>query len=112
MDLNLVCLSGELAAEPEFRTFESGARLARYLVSVRTSQPRTRLDVVPVTVWEPDDEAVSDPPGRGRRVWITAQVQRRFWTAPDGRNSRLELVASHVGLTAPAPVEMEWPPAD
>jgi len=39
MDLNLTVISGRLASPPEIRQFESGARMARYLVTVRTEEP-------------------------------------------------------------------------
>jgi|GEM_PF-645928 len=93
IDVNLVVLSGHLSAEPEIRTYESGATAARFLVTVRLNEPRRRVDVIPVTVWEPDDDLTSDPPNRGERVWFTGNLQRRFWEAPDGRRSRLEVVA-------------------
>ena len=72
MDFNVVVLSGRLAAPPELRVFESGLRLVRYLVTVRADEPRRRVDVVPVTLWEPSDEVLSRPPrsgkGSGRQV--------------------------------------------
>lgn len=93
MDLNLVVLAGKLAAVPEVRTFDSGNRLIRYLVSVRTEEPRNRVDVLPVTLWDPDDALVENLPDPGTRVWVAGGVQRRFWAASEGRRSRLEVVA-------------------
>jgi single-stranded DNA-binding protein len=95
MDLNLVVLSGTLAAPPETRVFDSGTRLIRYLVTVRTETPRRRIDVLPVTLWEPGDEVARDLE-RGRRVWVAGSAQRRFWEGPDGRRSRIEIVAEQV----------------
>ncbi|WKZ82848.1 MAG: single-stranded DNA-binding protein [Acidimicrobiia bacterium] len=98
MDLNLVVLAGRLAAPPEIRQFESGTRLARYLVTVRTEEPVRRVDVVPVTLWDPADELVDADPAPGTRVWVAGSVQRRFWSATEGRRSRLEVVADQVCL--------------
>jgi single-stranded DNA-binding protein len=98
MDLNLVVLCGRIATEPEIRIFESGTRLIRYLVTVRSEAPRRRVDVVPVTLWDPTDEEVDEPGERGRRIWICGSVQRRFWESPDGRRSRLEVIAEQVNL--------------
>jgi single-strand DNA-binding protein len=98
MDLNLVVLCGRLAVDPELKTFESGTRLIRLLVTVRSDEPRRRVDVVPVTVWDPPDELVEGLPAKGRRVWVCGSVQRRFWEAPEGRRSRLEVVAEQVNL--------------
>lgn len=98
MDLNLVVLAGRLAAPPEIRQFESGARLARYLVTLRTEEPARRVDVVPVTLWDPSDDLVDADPLPGSRVWVAGSVQRRFWSADEGRRSRLEVVADQVCL--------------
>lgn len=98
MDLNIVVVCGRLAAPPEIRVFDSGTRLARYLVTVRTDAPRSRVDVLPVTLWDPPDDVVEAMPEPGRRIWASGCVQRRFWDGPDGRRSRLEIVAHHVDL--------------
>lgn len=98
MDLNLVVLAGKLVAPPELRTFDSGSRLARYLVTVRAEQPRRRVDVIPVSLWEPPEELLAAELHPGRRVWVTGTVQRRFWSAPDGRRSRLEVITDQVCL--------------
>lgn len=96
MDLNLVVLSGRLAAPPELRTFDSGARLVRYLVTCRSAEPRQRVDVLPVTLWDPPSlaEQASLPPGTP--IWVAGTAQRRFWSEEDGRRSRLEIIADQV----------------
>jgi single-strand DNA-binding protein len=96
MDLNLVVLCGRLAVEPELKSFETGTRLIRLLVTVRSDEPRRRVDVVPVTLWDPPDDLIDDLPEKGQRVWVCGSVQRRFWEAPDGRRSRLEVVAEQI----------------
>jgi single-stranded DNA-binding protein len=93
---NLVVLAGRLAAPVEIRTTESGSRLARLLITVCSTDPPRRVDVVPVTVWDPNESLVSEPPKPGRLMWISGAVQRRFWESIDGRRSRLEVVARHV----------------
>lgn len=98
MDLNLVVLTGRLAAPPEIRLFEGGSRLARYLVTVRSEHPSRRVDVVPVTLWNPSDALADAEPEPGRRLWVAGAVQRRFWSGAEGRRSRLEVVADHICL--------------
>ena len=98
MDLNLIVLCGRLATEPELRVFDSGARLIRYLITVKADAPRRRVDVIPVTLWDPSDDEVADLPARGTRVWVVGSVQRRYWEAPDGRRSRIEVVAEQVNV--------------
>jgi single-stranded DNA-binding protein len=98
MDLNLVVLCGRLAVEPELRTFESGTRLIRLLVTVRSDWPKRRVDVVPVTLWDPAEELIDEMPVKGQRIWVCGSAQRRYWEAPDGRRSRLEIVAEQVNV--------------
>ena len=105
MDLNLIVLCGRLTTDPELRVFNSGTRLVRYLVTVRADYPRRRVDVIPVTQWEPSDDAVQNLPTRGTRIWVCGSIQRRFWESPDGRRSRVEVVAEQVH--AMEPVENE-----
>lgn len=96
MDLNLVVLCGRLSSVPELRVFDSGSRLLRLLVTIRSEEPVRRLDVIPVTLWDPPDELVDTELPPGTRLWITGMVQRRFWDEPGGRRSRVEVVASQV----------------
>lgn len=98
LDMNLVVLCGHLAANPEKRQFDGGSRLVRYLVTVRVDRPRRRIDVVPVTYWDPPECIWEDPGSRDVRVWVAGAVQRRFWEGADGRRSRIEVVAEQVYL--------------
>lgn len=96
MDSNHVTLVGTLASSPELREFDSGARLLRLLVTVRSVEPRRRVDVVPITLWDPPAALLAEKLERGRRVLVVGGVQRRFWGAQEGRKSRVEIVAEQV----------------
>ena len=95
-DRNEVVLRGVLTTAPEHRVFGSGASLARMLVTIRLSAPRTRTDVIPVTVWEPEAGVIEAE--RGTPIDVIGQVHRRFWTDAEGRHSRVEVVATEVVL--------------
>ena len=94
--VNEVTLAGTLAAAPEVRTFGSGSRVARLLISIRLPRP-SRTDVLPVTVWEPTTEVMEAV--RGQTVKVSGQVHRRFWTDREGRHSRIEIVVDQGGAT-------------
>lgn len=98
MDLNVIVIAGRLAAEPEWTTFASGARLLRLLVTVRSQEPRRRIDVLPVVMWDPSQDSHLIDLTRGTGVWIAGNVQRRFWSAEAGRTSRVEIVAHDVQI--------------
>ena len=96
MDYNVTALCGKLIAAPELRTFESGSVLLRILVRVRSETPRRRVDVIPVTFWEPEPKHPLREAKVGDRVFVVGAVQRRFWSGKEGRQSRLEVVAEAV----------------
>lgn len=96
MDLNLVVLCGKVCAEPEIRRFESGSTLMSLLVTVRVDEPRRRIDVLPVSVWDPQEVMEGWIPEVGDRIWVTGSAQRKFWDGEGGRRTRLEIVACHV----------------
>lgn len=96
MDLNLVVICGRLATPGEVREFESGTRLLRLLITTRTESPTRRVDVVPVTLWDPDQGLAEQVSESGVQVWVVGAAQRRYWESADGRRSRIEVVANQV----------------
>lgn len=96
MEMNTVVLCGKLAKPPEIRTFDSGSRLVRSLITVRTDTPRRRVDVIPVTLWDPASDHELMSAEVGTTLWATGSVQRRFWTSSEGRESVLEIIAQHI----------------
>nr|MDJ0961845.1 single-stranded DNA-binding protein [Acidimicrobiia bacterium] len=95
------------AAPPEYREFASGARYLRYLVTTRAEAPRRRVDVLPITLWDPPASLVTEPGIVGQPVWFVASIERRFWDAGDGRRSRIELVGRSVELRSPSEADMQ-----
>jgi single-stranded DNA-binding protein len=94
-DTNLVILAGRVLTH-EVRSFDTGSQVVRYTVSVRVEEPRPRLDVIQVNLWVREDDEEPYLPDRGERVLVVGAVQRRFWQAPDGRRSRMEVIADDV----------------
>lgn len=101
-DTNTAHLNGRLAVDAEVKTFDSGVRLIRYLVSTTSTSPQRRVDVIPAVLWHPTDEQATDPGRKGDRIDITGSLQRRFWEGADGRRSRIEFVAHEAAITPAA----------
>lgn len=97
-DLNLAVLCGRLATAPELSIHDSGSRTLMLLVTVSARHPRRRIDVVPVTLYDPPDELVDHLPEPNARVWVTGAVQRRAQDGPEGRRARIEIVADQVAV--------------
>lgn len=98
IDINSTVLHGRLAVAPELREFDSGARIARLLVTVRVDHPRRRVDVIPVTAWADQLANFDSVLGltKGDRIEVYGSAQRRYWESPDGKRNRLEIVAESV----------------
>lgn len=96
LDLNMVVLRGRLVAEPEYRVFEKGSRLIRYLVLTRTDVPIRRIDVIPVTLWNPTECQWAATVEGDAPIWAVGTLQRRFSDGTGGRQSRIEIVAIQV----------------
>ena len=105
MDNNILVLSGRLAAPPEVRTLAGGARLARYLVTVRSGPPARRVDVLPVTLWDPPASVLEEEPPPGNPVWVAGSIRRVFGREAAGRQSTIEIVAGVLSLREVPDVE-------
>ena len=80
-DTNHIVIEGTLATPPEHRVLDTGEGVTRLLVTVRTTQPRRRVDVLPVAYWTDRtgaDDALLDAQA-GDRVLLWGSAQRRFW---------------------------------
>lgn len=101
-DVNVVLLRGNVVAEPEIRHFDSGSVSIRYLTTVRVTEPRRRLDVIPVTLWDPPEDLMRHPGNSHDRIWVLGSVQRRFWpmASDDRSRSRIEVVANRIDIGA------------
>jgi len=105
MDNNAVALRGRLAADAELRVFESGRRLIKFLVVAQVDYPVRRVDIVPVTLWDPSDELADDPGEMGRPISVCGSVRRRFWETGDAGEIRVEVAADKVVFPAGADAE-------
>jgi len=103
MDNNAVALRGRLAADAELRVFDSGRRLIRLLVVAQDDYPVRRVDVVPVTVWDPPDDLADHPAEMGRPISVCGSVRRRFWEIGDAEEITVEVVADKVVFPTAGP---------
>lgn len=100
MDLNLVVIAGRLATDVEVSSYETTSiTRIRLLVTVRHEDDEVRrIDVIPVTWWNvPENHPIWEAK-RGDPVWVAGRIQRRFWTADNGKMSRIEVIAEEVSL--------------
>ncbi len=90
LDFNLVVLAGRIAVPPELE--EPGdASVRRLLLTVRSTHPTRRLDLIPVATAV---DAIPEGCALGDHLWVVGSLQRRF-SATTGR-SRIEVVAGYI----------------
>ena len=91
----MVVLGGRVLTH-EVTAFDTGSQVVRYTITVRVEEPRPRVDVIQVNLWVREGDEEPYLPDRGERVLVVGSVQRRFWQAPDGRRSKMEIHADEV----------------
>jgi single-strand DNA-binding protein len=101
MDLNLVAITGRLAADPELHSTGNGTEVTTLRVAVgrmkRQGEQRADADFVDVVVWGEQAKHAGRYLAKGRRVAIKGRLQQRTWTTPEGaKRSRLQVVADQV----------------
>jgi len=101
MDLNLVVLSGTAMASVTVKQSGSGNRQGRLLVNVKSTTPRHRTDMVPVTFWRDDIgperfDAIVDKVSKGRRVWVAASIHRILVGDAGATSNGLSIIADDV----------------
>jgi len=100
MDLNVVTVTGRLAADPEPYATGNGSDVTRLRVAVgrpkRPGQQRSEADFIDVVVWEELARLAVRYLAKGLRVGVTGRLQQRTWTSPEGTRSRLQVVAGQL----------------
>jgi single-strand DNA-binding protein len=101
MDLNLVAITGRLAADPELHSTGNGTDVTTLRIAVgrmkRQGEQRAGADFLDVVVWGEQAKHAGRYLSKGRRVAIKGRLQQRTWTTPEGaKRSRLQVVADQV----------------
>jgi single-strand DNA-binding protein len=101
MDLNIVAITGRLAADPELHSTGNGTDVTTLRIAVgrmkRQGEQRAGADFVDVVVWGEQAKHAGRYLAKGRRVAIKGRLQQRTWTTPEGANrSRFQVVADQV----------------
>ncbi len=99
--LNRVILMGRLTAEPDYRTTQSGAAMARFTLAVErdfTGQNNERqTDFLDVIVWRQRADFVSKYFHKGQLVAVQGSIQVSSYTDREGNKRRSwDIVADQV----------------
>lgn len=89
--LNKVILIGNLGADPELRSTQSGAQVASFRIATSdrwkdkvTGQPQERTEWHRITVWGRQAETCAEHLHKGRSVYVEGRLQTREWEDKTG----------------------------
>ena len=98
-NLNKVLLMGNLTRDPELRYTPSGASVCEFGLAVnrtfttRDGEKRDETLFVDVSMWGRRGEVISQYLSKGKPIFIEGRLKYDAWETPDGRRSRLTVVA-------------------
>ena len=102
-DLNRVCLSGRLVADPELKYLPSGTavtnlRLASNRTYTSNGERRDEALFVDVEVYGKPAEAVTQHKAKGAFLIVDGRLRQNTWERDGQRHSRLLVVADQVSF--------------
>jgi single-strand DNA-binding protein len=108
--VNKVIILGNLGMDPEVRTLESGAKLARLRIATsesytnREGQKVENTEWHSVTVWRQLADIAEKYLAKGRQVYIEGKLQTRSWKDPEGNDRyATEIVGERLQLIGGRP---------
>ena len=104
VNINRVVISGNLTADPELRTLQSGSAVCKLRVACNTRRKDSasgewvdKPNYFDVTVWGSLGETVAKYTAKGRPVAIDGRLEWREWDTDNGaKRQAVEIVADTV----------------
>lgn len=104
MNLNKVCLLGNLTRNPIAKTMASGTELALFSVATnyiwrdqKTKEKRESVEFHPVVAWGKLAEIINHYLTKGSRVYVEGRLQTRTWEDDaKQKHYKTEIVASEM----------------
>lgn len=99
--LNKVFLMGNLTRDPELRYTPSGTAVCQFGLAVnrrytgRDGEQKEDTCFVEVTMWGNRGVAISEYFTKGRPIFVEGRLKFDTWESPDGRRSKLSVVAEN-----------------
>lgn len=114
--MNKVILIGNLAADPESRTTQSGVQQCTLRLAVQrrfaNQQGQREADFFNVVCWRQTAEFAARYLSKGRKIAVEGSIQNRSYTAQDGSKRYVtEINAEHIESLDRAPETAPQPAA-
>lgn len=102
MSVNKVILVGNLGADPELKTLESGQSVCTFSIATnerwtdKNNQKQERVEWHRIVVWGKMAESSAKYLEKGRQVFIEGKLQTRSWEKDGQKHWMTEIVAQNV----------------
>ncbi len=104
VNINRVVITGNLTADPELRTLESGTSVCKLRIACNTRRKDSASDkwvdkpnYFDVTVWGGLGDTVAKYTAKGRPVAVDGRLEWREWDAENGgKRQAVEIIADSV----------------
>ncbi len=107
-NLNKVLLMGNLTRDPELRYTPSGTPVCEFGLAVnrtfagRDGEQKQEACFVDVTMWGRRGVVISEYFTKGQAIFVEGRLRYDTWETPDGRRSKLCVVAENFEFIGPA----------
>ncbi len=103
MALNVITLMGNLTADPELKTSQSGANYCNFQIGVSRSYAKQgeekKTDFIPISVFGKTAEFVSKWFKKGSGIIVVGRLQSDSYTDKDGnKRTKYDVVANEVSF--------------
>lgn len=107
--INSVCLIGNLAADPDIRSTQSGNKVAKMRIAVneywtnrQTGQRNEKTHWIPLNAWDKLAEICERYLHRGMKIAVRGSLDYQEWTTSDGqKRSRIEVRVRDLEMLTP-----------
>lgn len=100
--MNQIILIGNLTADPELRTTQSGVNMVNFTVAVqrryKNDQGRYDADFIRCVAWRQTADFLHQYATKGRKVALTGELQSRTYDKDGQKRTLFEVVANSVEL--------------
>jgi single-strand DNA-binding protein len=84
--MNTISISGNLTADPELRSTQSGVSVCSFTVAVRRPHVKDTTDFINCTAWRNTADFVSRYFRKGQRIEVAGCLVQDTWQDKDGNN--------------------------
>lgn len=118
--MNIAGITGNLTADPELKTTQSGISVCSFTVAVRRPHTKDTTDFIDCVAWKEKAEFITKYFSKGKKIEISGYLTTRVYGKEGAKRKATELICDTVGFggkkedsfsSSPAPAQNPVPEA-